>query len=68
MAALRMLEVGRTCAQKKSAVEVIRRLHYLRARGALVKLDRMRLAHASHPPAAVACFGTSITETIEQLK
>ena len=68
MAALRMLEVGKTCAQKKAAVEVIGRLHYLRARGALIKLDRVRLAHQSHPPAAVACFGTSIAEAIEQLK
>ncbi len=68
MAALRMLDLGKTCAQKKAAVEVIRRLHYLRARGALIKLDRVRLAHQSHPPAAVACFGTSIAEAIEQLK
>ncbi len=68
MTALRMLEVGKSCAQKKAAVETIRRLHYLRARGALVKLDRLRLAHQSHPPAALACFGTTIAETIEQLK
>jgi hypothetical protein len=68
MAALRLLEVGKTCAQKKGAVEVIRRLRYLRARGALIKLDRVRLAHQSHPTAATACFGTSIAETIEQLK
>jgi hypothetical protein len=68
MAALRMLDVGKSCAQKKGAVEVIRRLHYLRARGALIKLDRVRLAHQSHPTAATACFGTSIAETIEQLK
>jgi hypothetical protein len=67
-AALRMLDVGKTCAQKKAAVEVIRRLHYLRARSALIKLDRVRLAHQSHPPPAVACFGTTIAETIEQLK
>src|SRR5205823_10968619 len=68
VAAMRLLDVGKTCAQKKSAVEVIRRLRYLRARGALIKLDRQRLAHAGHPPAALACFGTSIAETIEQLK
>ncbi|HEX8953402.1 MAG TPA: hypothetical protein VF945_16215, partial [Polyangia bacterium] len=68
LAALRMLEVGKTCAQKKSAVETIRRLHYLRARGALVKLDRLRLAHASRPPPSLACFGTTIADTIEQLK
>jgi hypothetical protein len=68
MAALRLLDVGKSCAQKKAAVETIRRLHYLRARGALVKLDRLRLAHASHPPPSVACFGTTIADTIEQLK
>src|SRR5262249_38390165 len=68
LAAMRMLDVGKTCAQKKAAVDVIRRLHYLRARNALIKLDRVRLAHQSHPPASVACFGTSIAETIEQLK
>jgi hypothetical protein len=68
MAALRMLDVGKTCAQKKTAVETIRRLHYLRARGTLVKLDRQRLAHQSHEPAALACFGTTIAEAIEQLK
>jgi len=68
MAALRMLDVGKSCAQKKTAVATIRRLHYLRARGALVKLDRQRLAHQSHPPPALACFGTSIADAIEQLK
>ena len=68
MAALHMLDVGKSCAQKKAAVETIRRLHYLRARGALVKLDRQRLAHQSHPPAALACFGNSIADAIEQLK
>jgi hypothetical protein len=68
MAALRMLDVGKTCAQKKAAVETIRRLHYLRARGTLVKLDRQRLAHQSHEPATLACFGTTIAEAIEQLK
>ena len=68
MAAARMLDVGKSCAQKKAAVDVIRRLHYVRARGALVKLDRQRLAHQTHPPAAFACFGTSIAEAIEQLK
>jgi len=68
VAALRMLDVGKTCAQKKAAVETIRRLHYLRARGTLVKLDRQRLAHQSHEPAALACFGTTIAEAIEQLK
>jgi eukaryotic-like serine/threonine-protein kinase len=68
IAALRILDVGKSCAQKRAAVEVIRRLHYLRARGALIKLDRVRLAHQGHPPASVACFGTSIAEAIEQLK
>jgi tRNA A-37 threonylcarbamoyl transferase component Bud32 len=68
MAALRMLDVGKSCAQKKAAVATIRRLHYLRARAALVKLDRQRLAHQSHPPPALACFGTSIADAIEQLK
>jgi cytoskeletal protein RodZ len=68
MAALRMLDLGKTCAQKKAAVEVIRRLHYLRARGALIKLDRLRLAQQHRPSPAVACFGTTIAETIEQLK
>ncbi|HEX4456387.1 MAG TPA: protein kinase [Polyangia bacterium] len=68
MAALRMLDVGKSCAQKKAAVEVIRRLHYLRARGALITLDRVRLAQAHHPSPAVACFGTTIADTIEQLK
>ena len=68
MAALRLLDVGKTCAQKKAAVETIRRLHYLRARPALVKLDRQRLAHPKNPPPAVACFGTTIADTIEQLK
>ena len=68
MAALRLLDVGKTCAQKKAAVETIGRLRYLRARGALVKLDRQRLAHAGHPTPAVACFGTTIADTIEQLK
>jgi hypothetical protein len=68
MAEMRILDVGKTCAQKKAAVEVIRRMHYLRARGALIKLDRVRLAHQNHPPAAVACFGTAIAEAIEQLK
>jgi hypothetical protein len=68
MAAMRMLEVGKTCVQKKSAVETIRRLHYLRARSALVKLDRARLAQKGQLPPAMACFGTSIAEAIEQLK
>ncbi len=68
MAALRMLDIGKTCAQKKAAVETIRRQHYLRARGALIKLDRLRLAQQHHPSPAVACFGTTIAETIEQLK
>jgi hypothetical protein len=68
VAALRMLEVGKSCAQKKAAVEVIGRLRYLRARGALVKLDRVRLAQQSHPPATLACFGTTIANAIEQLK
>jgi hypothetical protein len=68
MAAMRMLDVGKTCAQKKAAVETIRRLHYLRARNALVKLDRLRLAQKGHPTPAVSCFGTVIAETIEQLK
>ena len=68
MAALRMLDVGKTCAQKRAAVETIRRLHYLRARGTLVKLDRQRLAHQGHEPPALACFGTTIADAIEQLK
>ena len=68
LAALRMLDVGKTCAQKKTAVETIRRLRYLRARPALVKLDRLRLAHPKNPPPAVACFGTTIADAIEQLK
>jgi serine/threonine protein kinase len=68
MAALRMLDVGKTCAQKKAAVETIRRLRYLRARPTLVKLDRLRLAHPKNPPAAVACFGTTLADAIEQLK
>lgn len=67
-AALRMLDVGKTCAQKKIAVEMIGRLHYLRARGTLVKLDRQRLAHAKNPPPTLACFGSSIADAIEQLK
>ncbi len=66
MAALRLLDVGKSCAQKKAAVETIRRLHYLRARPTLVKLDRQRLAHPKAAP--VACFGTTIADTIEQLK
>jgi serine/threonine-protein kinase len=66
--AMRLLDVGKTCEQKKSAVETIRRLHYARARGSLVKLDKVRLAQKDHPTAATACFGTSIAETIEQLK
>jgi eukaryotic-like serine/threonine-protein kinase len=68
MAAMRLLDVGKSCAQKKAAVEIIGRLHYIRARGALVKLDRQRLAQKSHPTAAVACFGTTIADTIERLK
>jgi hypothetical protein len=68
MAAMRLLDVGKSCAQKKAAVETIRRLRYVRARSALVKLDRQRLAHAKNPPPAVACFGTTIAETIEELK
>ena len=68
IAALHLLDVSKSCAQKKAAVEVIRRLHYLRARGTLVKLDRQRLAHQGHEPAALACFGTTIAEAIEQLK
>jgi hypothetical protein len=68
MAALRVLDVGKTCAQKKAAVDTIRRLHYLRARGALVKLDRQRLAHKGHEPPTLACFGNSIADTIELLK
>jgi hypothetical protein len=68
MAAMRLLDVGKSCAQKKAAVETIGRLHYIRARGALVKLDRQRLAQKSHPTAAVACFGTTIADTIERLK
>jgi len=67
-AALRLLDVGKSCAQKKAAVETIRRLRYLRARPALVKLDRARLAHAKNPPPALACFGTSIADAIEELK
>jgi serine/threonine protein kinase len=67
-AAMRMLDFGKTCAQKKAAVETIGRLHYVRARGALVKLDRQRLAHKSHPEPALACFGDSIGHAIEQLK
>ena len=68
MAALRLLDVGKSCAQKKSAVETIRRLHYLRARTALVKLDRQRLAHQGHEPPTLACFGSTIADAIEQLK
>ncbi|MCA1662676.1 MAG: serine/threonine protein kinase [Myxococcales bacterium] len=68
IAALRMLDVGKTCAQKKAAVEVIRRLRYMRARATLIKLDRQRLAHQSHEPATLECFGTTIAEAIEQLK
>jgi serine/threonine-protein kinase len=68
MAAMRLLDIGKTCAQKKAAVETIGRLHYIRARAALVKLDRQRLAHQQHPPPAVACFGTTIADTIERLK
>ena len=68
MAAMRLLDLGKSCAQKKAAVETIRRLHYLRARSALVKLDRQRLAQKSHPAPAVACFGTTIADTIEALK
>ena len=68
MAAMRLLDLGKSCAQKKAAVETIRRLRYVRARGALVKLDRQRLAHAKNPPPTVACFGTTIADTIEELK
>jgi serine/threonine-protein kinase len=68
MAAMRLLDLGKSCAQKKAAVETIRRLRYLRARGALVKLDRQRLAHAKNPPPPLACFGTTIADTIEELK
>ena len=68
MAAMRLLDVGKSCAQKKAAVETIGRLHYIRARAALVKLDRQRLAQKSHPAPAVACFGTTIADTIERLK
>jgi hypothetical protein len=63
-----MLDVGKTCAQKKAAVETIGRLRYTRARGALVKLDKQRLAQKSHPGPALACFGDSISHAIEQLK
>jgi hypothetical protein len=68
VAALRVLELGKTCAQKKAAVETIGRLRYLRARPTLVKLDRQRLAQQAHPTPAVSCFGTSIADAIEQLK
>jgi hypothetical protein len=54
--------------QKKAAVDTIKRLHYVRARPVLVKLDRARLAHRAHPPAGVACFGSALSEAIEQLK
>jgi serine/threonine-protein kinase len=67
-AAMRILDVGKTCAQKKAAVETIGRLHYARARGTLIKLDRQRLAQKNHPGPALACFGDSIQHAIEQLK
>jgi serine/threonine-protein kinase len=57
-AALRMLAVSKSCAQKEAAVRSIGRLRYLPARPALVKLERQRLG----------CLGTAVADALAELK
>src|SRR5262249_39225289 len=67
--ALRVLELPKTtCAQKKAAVEELGNLHYARARTALSKLEKERLAQKQHPSAQFACFGSSIADALAQMK
>ncbi|HJZ88448.1 MAG TPA: serine/threonine-protein kinase [Polyangia bacterium] len=54
-AALRELEVAKTCVEKKRAVEKLGRLHYARARDALNKLKN------------VHCLGTAVSDALDQL-
>src|SRR5262249_35738057 len=68
LAALRVLDLPKTtCAQKKAAVEELGALRYSRARLALIRLEKERVAQ-KHPSPQFACFGTSIGDALAQLK